>query len=95
MSIARTTSASRRAAPEEFAIVALPGARLVPLRDLPARVEELADWRHAESVVCCHHGIRSAHAIGWLRPLGFTRLHNLAGGIDRWSVGVGASAPWY
>ena len=81
--------------PEEFAIAALPGAKLVPLDTLPARVEELADWKDAETVVYCHHGVRSAHAIGWLRSQGFTRLTNLSGGIDRWSTEVDTELPRY
>lgn len=81
--------------PDEFAIVALPGAKLIPLNELPERVGELLDCREQEVVVYCHHGMRSAHAIGWLRHQGFTNLHNLAGGIDRWSVEVNPNAPRY
>ncbi len=81
--------------PDEFAVVALPGAKLIPLNELPERVGELAAWREQEVVVYCHHGMRSAHAIGWLRHQGFSNLHNLAGGIDRWSLEVDANAPRY
>ncbi|NBV23127.1 MAG: hypothetical protein EBS05_14565 [Proteobacteria bacterium] len=81
--------------PEEFALVSLPGATLVPLNELPERVGELAAWRGQEIVVYCHHGMRSAHAIGWLRQQGFTDLHNLTGGIDRWSVEVDPNAARY
>lgn len=81
--------------PDEFAIVALPGAKLIPLNELPERVAELAAWREQEVVVYCHHGMRSAHAIGWLRHQGFANLHNLAGGIERWSLEVDANAPRY
>ena len=56
--------------PDEFAIVSLPGAKLIPLNELPERVAELAAWRDQEVVVYCHHGMRSAHAIGWLRHCG-------------------------
>jgi len=81
--------------PEEFAIAALPGARLVPLGELLERIEELADWQGHEVVVICHHGIRSARAIGWLRSGGFARLHNLMGGMDRWSLEVNPEVPRY
>ncbi len=81
--------------PDEFAIVSLPGAKLVPLNELPERVGELAGWREQEVVVYCHHGMRSAHAIGWLRHQGFTKLHNLAGGVDRWALDVDANAQRY
>jgi adenylyltransferase/sulfurtransferase len=81
--------------PDEFAIVALPGAKLIPLHELPERVGELSMWREREVVVYCHHGMRSARAVGWLRQQGFARLHNLEGGIDRWSLEVDANAPRY
>jgi len=81
--------------PDEFAIVSLPGAKLIPLNELPERVGELAAWREQEVVVYCHHGMRSAHAIGWLQHQGFTKLHNLIGGVDRWSLEVDANAPRY
>ena len=81
--------------PDEFAIVSLPGAKLIPLNELPERVGELAAWRDQEVVVYCHHGMRSAHAIAWLRHQGFTNLHNLSGGVDRWSLEVDTNAPRY
>lgn len=81
--------------PEEFAHAALPGATLVPLDTLPARLEELAEWRDQKVVVYCHHGMRSAHAIGWLSGQGFNKLVNLSGGIDRWSLDVDPAVPRY
>jgi rhodanese-related sulfurtransferase len=80
---------------EEHAFCALPGSRLIPLGELIERVDELADWRERQIVVYCHHGVRSAHAIAMLRQLGFSRLVNLSGGIDRWSVEVDSGVPRY
>jgi rhodanese-related sulfurtransferase len=80
---------------EEHAFCALPNSRLVPLSEFLEHVEELADWRDQDVVVYCHHGVRSAHAIALLRPLGFTRLRNLSGGIDRWSLEVDPAVPRY
>lgn len=71
--------------PEEHAICALPDAKLVPLNDIPQRLGELEDWKDEHVVVYCHHGMRSAHAIGWLRTQGFEKLTNLTGGIDLWA----------
>ena len=81
--------------PEENAFAALPDSRLVPLGELPERLEELEDWRDQEVVVYCHHGVRSLHAIQMLRQAGFTRLLNLRGGIDRWSLDVDPNVPRY
>ena len=81
--------------PHEHEFVALPNSILVPLGEIPARVGELEELRDKETVVYCHHGIRSAHAIGFLRQMGFDNLHNLSGGIDRWSLEVDPQAPRY
>lgn len=81
--------------PGEHAFCALPDSRLIPLGDLVSRVEELADWQNQEIVVCCHHGVRSARAIGVLQQLGFERLSNLSGGLDRWSAEVDPAFPRY
>lgn len=80
---------------EENSFVALPDSTLIPLGDLAERADELAPWRGREIVVYCHHGIRSMHAIAFLRTQGFEKLLNLAGGIDRWSLEVDSTAPRY
>lgn len=80
---------------EENEFAALPNSTLIPLGDLATRVDEIEDWKDEEIVVYCHHGIRSLNAIGQLRHFGFTKLRNLAGGIDRWSTDVDKSVPRY
>ena len=80
---------------EEHAFVALPNSTLIPLGELMTRADELEGWKNDEVVVYCHHGIRSAHAVAQLRALGFTRLHNLDGGIDRWTQEVDPKLPRY
>ncbi len=79
--------------PYEWAIARLPDARLVPLDALPQAVHTLD--RGAELVVYCHHGMRSAAAVEWLREHGFERARNLTGGIDRWSREVDPSTRRY
>lgn len=80
---------------EENAFVALPNSTLIPLGELASRMDELEDWRDEEIVVYCHHGIRSVNAIAQLKHFGFTKLQNLAGGIDRWTNDVDPSLPRY
>lgn len=79
--------------PQEWDIAHLPGAKHIPLNDVPDRMNELdtAD----DIVVYCHHGMRSAKAIGFLQKMGFEKLSNLAGGIDAWSINVDESVPRY
>lgn len=81
--------------PEEHDLVSLPGSTLIPLGELFQRAEEIGSWKGEDVVVYCHHGIRSLNAIGQLSHLGFKNLHNLSGGIDRWSLTVDPSAPRY
>ena len=81
--------------PDEHAFVALPNSTLIPLGDLLSRADELEGWRDEEVVVYCHHGIRSAQAVAQLRAIGFTNIHNLAGGIDRWTSEVDPTLPRY
>jgi rhodanese-related sulfurtransferase len=69
--------------PWEAAICSLPGARLVPLRELPARLAELDP--HAETLVVCHHGVRSYHAARYLESQGFDNVINLSGGMAAWA----------
>ena len=71
--------------PHEYQIANL-GAKLIPLGDLPARVNELDSSR--EIVVHCKSGGRSQKAAEFLAQSGFKKLHNLAGGINAWSTDV-------
>jgi adenylyltransferase/sulfurtransferase len=59
------------------------GADLIPLRDLPARLDEIEAGR--EIVCYCASGARSAHAAKILRDAGWASVRNLAGGIRRWA----------
>ena len=79
--------------PREHALVRLPGSTLLPMGELHARLAELDP--DVETVVYCHHGIRSAHVISHLATLGFQRLLNLRGGIDAWSREVDPGMPRY
>jgi adenylyltransferase/sulfurtransferase len=81
--------------PSEFERARIEGATLIPLGQLEARVGELAAWRGRRVVVHCHHGMRSARGGEILRQHGFTRVENLAGGIDAWSLTVDPSVPRY
>lgn len=79
--------------PHEFEICRIDGADLVPMRTVPARLDELD--REALIVAQCHHGGRSAQVVQYLRAQGFARATNLAGGIDAWSARIDPSVPRY
>ena len=69
------------------------GSQLVPMGEIHARLAEIDDER--EVVAICHHGGRSMQVATFLGKSGFSRVHNLAGGIDAWSRSVDASVPLY
>src|SRR6266568_1279658 len=78
--------------PHEYQICNI-GGYLIPLNDLPNRVNELDSSR--EIVVHCKMGGRSAKAVAFLQQAGFTKVHNLAGGITAWSDRVDPKIPKY
>ncbi|MEN1678754.1 MAG: rhodanese-like domain-containing protein [Planctomycetota bacterium] len=81
--------------PDEHATAAVSAARLLPMGELPGRVEELREWQDRPLVVMCHHGMRSAQVAMWLRGQGFTQAQSMAGGIDRWSLEIDPETPRY
>lgn len=64
----------------------LPGARLIPLGQLPTRLAELDP--NAEVITFCRTGVRSVQAVGVLRAAGFQRVRSLQGGINAWARDV-------
>ena len=67
--------------PHEVEICEL-GGKVIPLGQLPARVDELD--RDAHVVVHCRSGGRSAKAVEFLRGQGFDNAWNVQGGILAW-----------
>jgi molybdopterin/thiamine biosynthesis adenylyltransferase/rhodanese-related sulfurtransferase len=78
--------------PNEYQIANL-GGYLIPLGDLPKRVNELDSSR--EIVAHCKMGGRSAKAVDFLRQAGFKKVRNLAGGITAWSEKIDPKVPKY
>lgn len=72
--------------PFETKICSLDGSKLIPLGELPRRVNELdtADT----IVVYCRSGARSAKAVEFLSTVGFAKAKNLSGGISAWARDV-------
>ena len=68
-------------------------SQLVPMGQIQARLAEIDDER--EVVAICHHGGRSLQIAMYLEKNGFSRVHNLAGGIDAWSRTIDPSVPLY
>jgi len=79
--------------PHEYQIASIPGAKLIPLGDLPKRLNELDPG--VEVIAHCKVGGRSAKACDILRAGGFKKVKNVLGGINAWSDKVDPTVPKY
>ena len=79
--------------PWEWDICHFPEAKLIPLKELPNRLNELDSSK--EMIVHCRSGGRSAKAVDLLRKSGFPKAKNLKGGILGWADKVDPSFQKY
>ncbi|MBW4614377.1 MAG: rhodanese-related sulfurtransferase [Desmonostoc vinosum HA7617-LM4] len=83
--------------PQEIAIASIEGFVNLPLSEFAQWSEQIPTLLnpHSETLVLCHHGMRSAQMCQWLVAQGFTNVKNIAGGIDAYSLLVDPSVPKY
>ena len=79
--------------PVEYAICKLPDSKLIPLGQLPDRVNELDSAQ--DIIMYCHVGMRSLQAAQFMREAGFKRVWSMKGGIEAWSERIDHSVPRY
>lgn len=79
--------------PWEFERCHIEGSELLPMSGIPSRFGQLDPRR--ETVVICHHGVRSFHVARFLEHNGFTEVINLTGGVDAWAKEVDPHMPLY
>ncbi len=77
----------------EFDRCHIAGAMLVPMGTIPTQLNTLDPDR--ETVVICHHGVRSYHVAKFLEHNGFNNVINLSGGVDAWAKEVDRTMPLY
>ena len=83
--------------PEEVAIAKIEGFICLPLSQFAqwsANIHERLN-SEAETLVICHHGIRSAQMCQWLQNQGFSNVKNITGGIDAYALFVDPHLPRY
>lgn len=83
--------------PSEVAIASLPNFTILPLSQFEqwsSKINTELDSQK-ETIVMCHHGMRSAQMCQWLINNGFTNVKNLSGGIDAYSLTVDSTIPRY
>jgi rhodanese-related sulfurtransferase len=73
--------------PHELAVVILPRFINLPLSEYANWSDEIYTRldKDTETLVLCHHGMRSAQMCQWLIERGFTNVSNIIGGIDAYS----------
>lgn len=83
--------------PQELAIASIEGFVNLPLSQFAEWADQVPTLFNpqAETLVLCHHGIRSAQMCQWLVVQGFTNVQNISGGIDAYSLLIDPSIPQY
>ncbi|WPL18861.1 putative adenylyltransferase/sulfurtransferase MoeZ [Thiorhodovibrio winogradskyi] len=79
--------------PWEAAICQIPGSRLIPMREIPEQRAGLDADR--ETLVICHHGVRSLQVALYLERMGHRKVLNLQGGIAAWTEQVDPNMATY
>ena len=81
----------------ELEIASIAGFINVPLSEYESWQSDIHTrlQLEAETLVLCHHGMRSAQMCHWLMSQGFTNVKNIAGGIDAYSIHVDHSIAQY
>jgi rhodanese-related sulfurtransferase len=83
--------------PDELALAQLDGFTNLPLSRFAEWSENLAAHLnpHRETIVLCHHGVRSGQMCQWLLTQGFTHVKNVVGGIDAYALRIDSAIPRY
>jgi rhodanese-related sulfurtransferase len=79
--------------PWEYQICKLDDSVLIPMSTIPANLDQLDKDR--ETVVICHHGVRSRRVAYFLEQAGFSNVINLRGGVAGWARDVDADMVTY
>lgn len=72
--------------PWEFETCRIDGSRNIPMLEIESHLGTID--ASLDTVVICHHGLRSLQVAGYLESLGYRHMFNLDGGIHRWAQTV-------
>jgi rhodanese-related sulfurtransferase len=74
----------------ELELAAITGFTNFPLSESAAWAAQIHTQLdpQKETLVLCHHGMRSAQMCQWLISQGFTNVKNISGGIDAYAIVV-------
>lgn len=79
--------------PWEAELVSIPGSTLIPMGQIPEVITQLDS--DADTVVYCHHGVRSSQVLQFLVANGFEHARHLTGGVDAYAVKADPALPRY
>jgi rhodanese-related sulfurtransferase len=81
----------------EVSLASLPGFQIFPLSEFEQWSGQINQRLRPEleTLVLCHHGIRSSQMCQWLISQGFTNVKNILGGIDAYASVVDRTVPRY
>lgn len=81
----------------EAEIAFIPQFKLLPLSKYEQWCNKIQEEfkPELETIVICHHGVRSANMCQWLMAQGFENVKNVTGGIDAYSLYIDNSIPRY
>lgn len=85
---------------KELEVASLPGFLNLPMGEYNEWAEALETGllgleKDKETIVMCHHGVRSGNFCSFLSQQGFTKVRNLIGGIDSYARKIDTSVPLY
>ncbi len=79
--------------PWEYDVWRLENSTLMPMGQILANIDKLDKDR--ETVVICHHGIRSRQVGRYLEQAGFCNVINLKGSVNAWAKTVDTEMATY
>ena len=79
--------------PWEYDVCKIENSVLIPMSKITAEAHSLDSNR--ETVVICHHGIRSRSVARYLEQAGFSNIINLSGGVAQWAQTVDTQMATY
>ena len=70
----------------EFEYCSIKGSILIPMGELASKIDTLDPLK--ETIMICHHGIRSRQMGYYMEQAGFKSITNLDGGVEQWAEDV-------
>jgi rhodanese-related sulfurtransferase len=77
----------------EYALCSIEESINISISDIDRMQNEIKP--DDETIVICHHGMRSFQIANYLEGIGYSKITNLEGGVDAWATAVDADMAQY